>query len=241
MYHNFNKGFSLIELSIVLVIIGLITAAITSGTNLIRSAKATAIINEIGEYRQAVNSFLILEDRFPGDIKRTGKMGYGAGYTYSVGNFGAPYDGTDPVHGAPIRPEIGPFVELYLAKIIDFEPKNTNNTTGHAQPHIALGKNGAVPRSKREKSLMIYYQYYNSGNSNLYDKNLHGNLLTFNPTDSFIVDPKLIRTIDQKIDDGSNSNGIVRGNCNGNNGSFSYDYAIQNNLKCAWFFIRLWD
>ena len=42
-----NKAFSLIELSIVLIIIGLLVAGITGGQSLIESAKIKNLANEI--------------------------------------------------------------------------------------------------------------------------------------------------------------------------------------------------
>ena len=54
---NNNKAFSLIELSIVLIIIGLLVAGITGGQSLIESAKIKAFMNEMDGYKQAVFAF----------------------------------------------------------------------------------------------------------------------------------------------------------------------------------------
>lgn len=64
---NNQKGFSLIELSIVLIIIGLIVAGITGGTSLINSARARATMSEVTSYRIAVNTYYTAKDRYPGD------------------------------------------------------------------------------------------------------------------------------------------------------------------------------
>jgi prepilin-type N-terminal cleavage/methylation domain-containing protein len=61
---KFNRsGFSLLELSITLVIVGLATAAITSGTHLMQAAKLNNIIAEISGYVKATNSF---KDKYKG-------------------------------------------------------------------------------------------------------------------------------------------------------------------------------
>jgi len=45
--HMKNKGFTLIELSIVLVIVGLIVAGVMAGQSIIRSAKLRSVITEV--------------------------------------------------------------------------------------------------------------------------------------------------------------------------------------------------
>lgn len=65
-----NSGFSLIELSIVLIIIGLLVAGITGGASLIKSAELRAIMSEVSNYRVAVNTHLSLRDSLPGDYNR---------------------------------------------------------------------------------------------------------------------------------------------------------------------------
>ena len=54
-----NKAFSLIELSIVLMIIGLLVAGITGGKSLIESAKIKRFSSELFGWKQAVNIFIL--------------------------------------------------------------------------------------------------------------------------------------------------------------------------------------
>jgi len=63
---NTNKGFSLIELSIVLIIIGLLVAGITGGASLIKSAELRSTITEVRNYQTAVNAYYTAVGRLPG-------------------------------------------------------------------------------------------------------------------------------------------------------------------------------
>jgi len=62
-----EKGFSLIELSIVLIIIGLLVSGITGGASLINSARVRATMGEVTSYRIAVNTYYSAKDYYPGD------------------------------------------------------------------------------------------------------------------------------------------------------------------------------
>jgi len=68
MYNNSNKAFTLIELSIVLIIISLIVGGVVSGKSLIKSAELKSIISEFNGYLTAYNNFLIQYDDIPGDM-----------------------------------------------------------------------------------------------------------------------------------------------------------------------------
>ncbi len=62
-----KSAFSLIELSIVLIIIGLLIAGITGGASLIKSSELRSVMSEAKSYQVAVNSFYTQYDSYPGD------------------------------------------------------------------------------------------------------------------------------------------------------------------------------
>jgi prepilin-type N-terminal cleavage/methylation domain-containing protein len=70
-------GFTLIELSIVLVIIGLIVGAVLVGQDLIRAAGVRAQISQIEKYNTAVNTFRVKYGSLPGDINATAASQFG--------------------------------------------------------------------------------------------------------------------------------------------------------------------
>ena len=71
MKKTFSKrksAFSLIELSIVLIIIGLLIAGITGGASLIKSSELRSIMTEARGYATAVNGFYTMFGGLPGDF-----------------------------------------------------------------------------------------------------------------------------------------------------------------------------
>jgi prepilin-type N-terminal cleavage/methylation domain-containing protein len=69
--NNKKRAFTLVELSIVLIIIGLLIVAITSGASLVRNAKLRSITNEAKQYQVAVMSFYSKFDEYPGDFNQS--------------------------------------------------------------------------------------------------------------------------------------------------------------------------
>jgi prepilin-type N-terminal cleavage/methylation domain-containing protein len=65
-----RDGFTLVEISIVIVVIGLIIGGILSGTTLIRSAEIRALYRDVENYRIAVLSFRTKYNALPGDFSR---------------------------------------------------------------------------------------------------------------------------------------------------------------------------
>lgn len=63
-----KKGFTLVELSIVIVIIGLIVAGVVGGQALVRQSKLRTIVSDYNAYEVALNTFRLEYSALPGDM-----------------------------------------------------------------------------------------------------------------------------------------------------------------------------
>lgn len=72
-----RSGFTLIEISIVIVIIGLIVGGIIIGKTLMDSARIRAQVRQIEEYQTAVKTFELKYNHLPGDIPEPDASGFG--------------------------------------------------------------------------------------------------------------------------------------------------------------------
>ena len=66
--NNYQAGFTLVEIAIVLLIIGVIIGGVLKGKDLIDSAKLKATIQQINEFKMAVASFQDRYHALPGDF-----------------------------------------------------------------------------------------------------------------------------------------------------------------------------
>ena len=221
-------AFSLIELSIVLIIIGLLIAGVTGGSSLIESAKITRISTEFKNYEQALYSFYSLYDRLPGDINNDGLIGYQSKEQYTANSFPAPYNSNSDKYGIPTEIS-GPFVELYLLKVIDFEPKNTSNTNFTANDK--LENYFATPFSNAYNNAVYNYRAIDNYEQN-YFINGRGvgialRAVNINANKDFT---DMVERIDNKFDDGTFNTGKYRAYCydlNDSNGGY-VDYKDAN-------------
>ena len=67
---NIENGFTLIELSVVIVLIGLIVASVVGAQKLIEQAKLRSIITDFNNYKTALNAFRLEYNALPGDLTR---------------------------------------------------------------------------------------------------------------------------------------------------------------------------
>ena len=63
-----KEGFTLVELSIVIVILGLLVGGIIVGSNLVHNAELRSTISDIERYMQAINTFKDKYKALPGDM-----------------------------------------------------------------------------------------------------------------------------------------------------------------------------
>ena len=74
-----QQGFTLVELAIVLVIIGLIVSSVLVGQDLIKSAELRATTTQYNQFQAGVNTFLGKYNALPGDVSTDFGLGAGQG------------------------------------------------------------------------------------------------------------------------------------------------------------------
>ncbi len=228
-------GFTLIELSIVLVIIGLIIGGVLVGRDLIRAAAVRGTITQVEKYNTAVNAFRIKYNALPGDISalraaqfgmisRAGTKGQGnEDFAIESGHAGGNY----------ICGEVALFWnDLSTARLIEgtfsgVDGNSAGGTCGTAADIIAL--QSILPGSVLDKRAFFtaytdagrsYYQLV--GGINSLDN--FGHLIGESET---AVAPRDGYAIDSKIDDGMPLSGTITAR----NVNFYYD--TLNTPPCA--------
>lgn len=145
-----RSAFTLIELSIVLIIIGLLVAGVTGGASLIRSAQLRSVMSEARGFNVAVNAFVVQYDALPGDYATAigaSDFGNGNGQINYVDFRGAGPGGT-PVAASTTEGLIA-WYHLINSNTIDESLTVIDvNHTVNGDDAIALTTGTNIPKSK---------------------------------------------------------------------------------------------
>jgi prepilin-type N-terminal cleavage/methylation domain-containing protein len=212
-----NKAFTLVELSIVLVIIGLIVGGVVGGQSLIKSAQMNKVVTEFQTYKTAVRSFELQYDALPGDFAEafdywgtdcasTDVLCNGDGDNSIENNNGAT--------GSGYRQENFQFWKhLSLAEIITGEFTGTQDNDASTPGYASIGVN--IPAGAIDGAGFIAQNGGWNDRDATYGK--YGNVLIFGKAvegENYLYGGALTaadaKTLDSKIDDGSPSDGNVR-------------------------------
>ncbi len=185
------SGFTLIELSIVLIIISLIVGGIIGGKALIISSRIHATIQDIQSYRTAINTFNLQFDSLPGDFREANDY-------WSIATSG---DGNGFIHEDE---RLDAWEHLALARIIpgNFDPATGNFLVGTTVPKGAFDDTG--------------YEIFYNNNGSIH--NLHGHNIQLERNardtgrlglDGGILTAAQAYQIDIKMDDGKANLGKV--------------------------------
>lgn len=204
-----REGFTLVELSIVLVIIGLLIGGILVGQSLVESAKIKAQIQQLQQYDIAAQSFLNKFKRIPGDTNRNGVLEFS---TNSNGHCAFPSAAW--VTGGPATRECWTvFSDLSLMGGIsgNFSPNiYATHTTitmfgpGRYGPVASNGISGMM--AGQTANLKYLYWIINSSKKCTSGP---GGWSSNGECDTKAYTPKQALSIDQKIDDGNAFTGTV--------------------------------
>lgn len=189
-----QKGFTLVELSIVLVIIGLIVGGVLVGQDLIKAAEVRATVSQYEKYMSAVNTFQGKYGQLPGDINKAVTYGLGGSNGNSNGLLeDADADGT-------INSTNGEITDFWLhmstAGLLDGNfDGGTAGTLGTTFPWTKLNRGG--------------FTVYNLNGFNHFHIGIASATAAGVPTTANNLNAEEAFGIDTKIDDGLPGKGIV--------------------------------
>lgn len=217
-----RSGFSLVELSVVLVIIGLVVGAIVAGKNLVAASELRSVIADVDRFVTGINGFRDKYHAFPGDMANATAF-WGAQHatpatcittaSTTIATCNGDGNGTITTPGST-----GTYYEAFRAwqhlsnaGFVDgkFNGIPSAATTLGSQ----IGTN--VPKSRiNGAGFTLYYVGTTSGDANFYDETyrhaiLFGSAASNVPTYSPVISPANASSIDVKLDDGKPSTGKV--------------------------------
>ena len=233
---NTESGFTLVELSIVLVIIGLLIGGILVAQSMVTTATIQAQIKQIGEWDTAVNNFKAKYASLPGDSDKFPNPGNNDGIIYgdSLGTSHARFIGD------------AQFVWKHLQQGVGLYTDFNFNTSGHcdgggAYACTAKPPNLNLPPAKIAKKVGVMIAYdvqmynakYNAYSFMIADGSGNSSDLRYNSAPLIPCD--MILSVDKKLDDGVETAGNVRGGLSkvafGNATKFDCDGYTSLNLK----------
>lgn len=253
-----QSAFSLVELSIVLVILGLLTGGILGGQALIRAAELRSVGSQISGYQTAINTFRDKYFSIPGDITQATRFwGDRAAGAYSCSD-ASTQDGTPGTCNgdgdgfiiwrltSPAESHLA-WQHMALAGLIEGAYSGFPNATA---PYEMAGSN--VPRARFGNAgfTMAFVGtnasgvYFDDGGANDWGTATHGNsfFVGSNFGDAFrgaLFRPEEGWNIDTKYDDGRPaSGGIISqrflSSCHTSNVATSAEYALAVSVvNCA--------
>ena len=240
-------GFTLIELSIVLVIIGLIVGGVLVGQDLIKAAEIRATIGQYEKYNAAMNTFRTKYNGMPGDLLAASSTAFGldptagahAGTT-GLGDGNSLITDTAAANlNAPVGETILIWQQLSVASLLDGSYGTGIATTGQtaASPTAAL----YLPAAKMGRG--NYWIAGSSGGQNYYGlASVTGMTAgaaataTYATTVGGGLTPVESYNIDSKLDDGMPNTGIIqaRGSATMAAATDTIFPALANTSKPVW-------
>lgn len=189
-----KKGFTLVELSIVLVVVGLLISGILIGQSLISSAQLNSVISQLQQYNVAADIFQQKFKQFPGDSNLFTPAG----------------DNNKITDGSACRQTSYSGEQFYIYSHLS-QSQMINKNFDIFRPSSCGGPHSTNVWVAKDKRLWPVVKVGNTSSSVMYYKAAQAEYMQFHPDRLDAV------ALDQKVDDGNNASGIIR--AIGTNGS----------------------
>jgi prepilin-type N-terminal cleavage/methylation domain-containing protein len=213
-----QSGFTLIELSIVLVIIGLIVGGVLVGQDLIKASEIRATVGQVEKYNSAVNTFRTKYNGMPGDLPKTDAGAFGL-FQMSMASTVGFGDGNGLIEGGasaaliPLGETLVFWRHMSDANLVDGQLGVTGNSLLVAASGATTGAvttiNQSVPDSRTTPTNSFIA--YSVGGLNYYQltplSGITANAYTAGTT---AITPIQAFNMDSKLDDGLPVSGIVQ-------------------------------
>jgi prepilin-type N-terminal cleavage/methylation domain-containing protein len=242
--NRYSKGFTLVELSIVLIVIAIVIGGILGGQEILYTARKANVVTEVNQIKAALNNFSAkYYGNLPGDYPDAERL-WGSSLASDGDGDGYMEKGADDETGETLQT----FVQLSLAEMypgkfsgsldsgayspgVNIPGSEFSNKAGYLL--WAYGRNSDSPSAFGRIGNVLEM----GGCSNMSGSDIY----CYNP----IMNASVAQEIDAKIDDGKADGGMVYGvngidgsgsnvaGCSANITSSSGDYDVDNDAEAC--------
>lgn len=237
-----NAGFTLVELALVLVVIGILIGAIAAGSGLLKGAELSGLVSDIEKYQSSMHTFRDRYNSLPGDMPDA------TDYWAGVGNGNG--DGQIAPRGSQEAEHFTFWQHLALSGLIDGTFTGVAAATGTNDADLTVN----VPEADID-GVGFYVEYIDISagiNAWLWDDMPGSHLMYIGTLDSGNVPSATAfstidaEAVDSKMDDGRPGTGMVttkrdQTTCNTNTtnqNTADYNFATTDERACS-FIIKL--
>ena len=208
-----NKGFTLIEIAMAMMIIALIIGAVMVGRNLVDSSRNVKVVKEFTNYQQAVSTFYDIHTALPGDMATASSV----------------WGGTNGNGNEQIEEDFalsGGGESTHAWNHLDFEGLIENVQSHSFGPTGLEYYIGNIVTSVVDSG--VYYFDYVASFGNFMELGAFAVALT--APNAAVINPAEAFFIDNKLDDGLSTQGRVRSNLAGCRNGNEYLLTSEQNV-----------